>query len=72
MARRRTPAEERLGLEPPHVKNPVIYGLSITYDWENDTVEIEAPHPIQVVHRSTNDMRDGSTVIFRRRQPGGI
>ncbi|QFG12560.1 hypothetical protein PBI_TOAKA_61 [Mycobacterium phage Toaka] len=72
MSRRRTPAEERLGLEPPHVKNPVIYGLSITYDWEKDEVTIDAPYPTQVVHRSTNDMTDGSTVIFRRRRPGDL
>ncbi|QFG04635.1 hypothetical protein PBI_KEZIACHARLES14_61 [Mycobacterium phage Keziacharles14] len=69
---KRTPQEERLGLEPPHVKNPVIYGLTMTFDYEKDEVTIESPHPIQVIHRSTNDMRDGSTVIFRRRQPGGL
>ncbi|QFG11573.1 hypothetical protein PBI_BOGOSYJAY_60 [Mycobacterium phage BogosyJay] len=72
MSRRLTPQEERLGLEPPHVKNPVLYGLTMTWDYEKDELTIEVPYPTQVVHRSTNDMLDGSTVIFRRRKPGDL
>ncbi|AVP41948.1 hypothetical protein SEA_JSQUARED_60 [Mycobacterium phage Jsquared] len=50
---------------------PVLDSVEIEVNHENDTLTIHAPADVQVVQRCTNDVTEGTTVIFRRK-PGVV
>lgn len=48
--------------------NPALSSILLHVDYEKDELEIVVPGDVEVVQRCTNNVDDGTTVIFRERR----